>query len=118
MTFNLQDVVKEFAECVVAQSNAIAKADANLGNRFAKRYIAAFKTLRLHGDEGREALAVLLSDSRANVRVMAAAYLLRYKHDQAKAVLEAEAEGAGIVAFGASQALQRWKDGSWALDPE
>jgi hypothetical protein len=41
---------------------------------FAKRYVAAFQMLRLHGDCGRDALAVLLSDPRADVRVMAAAF--------------------------------------------
>jgi hypothetical protein len=115
---NLEDLVKEFADCVVAQSQAMAKADPNLGNKFARHYMAAFEQLRSRGDEARQALAVLLRDSRADVRVMAAAYLLRYKHDQAKSVLEADAKGVGLVAFGAAQALQRWKEGAWALDPE
>jgi hypothetical protein len=94
------------------------KSDPNLGNKFAKRYIGAFEKLRACGDEGREALAVLLADSRADVRVMTAAYLLRYKTDQAQAVLEREAKGRGFTAFGATQALQRWQEGTWALDPE
>jgi len=49
---------------------------------------------------------------------MAAAYLLRYKTDQARAVLETEAKGKGFVALGAAQALQRWNEGAWALDRE
>ena len=115
---SLDEIVREFADCVAAQSDAMARADPKLGNRFAKRYIAAFERLRSQGDEGREALAALLRDSRAEVRVMAAAYLLRYEHDEAKAVLEARATGDGPVAFGAAQALQRWKGGTWALDPQ
>lgn len=115
---NVTELVKEFAHCVVAQSEAIAKSDPNSGNKFAKRYIAAFQELRSHGDEGREALAVLLTDNRSDVRVMAAAYLLRHCESRARAVLEAEAKGTSFVAFGAAQALQRWTEGTWALDPE
>jgi hypothetical protein len=79
--------------------------------------VAAFEALRVHGDVGRIALAGLLDDARAEVRVMAAAYLLRHCGDRAKAVLENEARASGIVAFGAAQALQRWEEGTWALDP-
>ncbi len=114
---NLNELVKEFADCVAAQSDAIAKSDPNAGNRFARRYIAAFEKLRAHGDLGRDALAGLLDDTRPEVRVMAAAYLLRHSGDRARAVLESEAKGKGAVAFGAAQALQRWKEGTWALDP-
>ncbi len=112
-----EKLVKEFAECVAAQSEAIARADARTGNKHAKRYVAAFDRLRAHGDEGREALATLLTDGRADVRVMAAAYLLRYCESRARLILEAEAKGTGLVAFGAAQTLKRWEEGIWALDP-
>jgi hypothetical protein len=114
---NLDELVNEFADCVAAQSDAIAKSDPNAGNKFARRYIAAFERLRAHGDSGRDALAALLMDPRPDVRVMAAAYLLRHCEDRARTVLEAEAKGTGIVAFGAAQSLQRWNEGTWALDP-
>jgi hypothetical protein len=110
-------LVREFAECVVAQNEAIARNDPKTGNRYAKRYMAAFDELRVHGDTGRDALAVLLADERAAVRVMAAAYLLRHSGQTARAVLEREAKGKGLVAFGAAQALKRWDEGSWSLDP-
>ena len=115
---DVAELVKEFADCVAAQSEAIAKADPITGNRFAKRYIAAFEELRAHGNLGRDALADLLDDNRPDVRVMAAACLLRHSGDRARAVLEAEAKGNGLAAFGAAHALQRWKEGTWALDPE
>jgi hypothetical protein len=109
--------VNEFARSVAAQSEAIAMGDATIGNGFAKRYIAAFEKLRDHGDAGRDALAALLSHPRADVRVMAAAFLLRHCEARARAVLESEATGEGLTAFGAAQALQRWKEGTWSLDP-
>lgn len=113
----LEELVKEFADCVAAQRQAIENGDAKLGNQFAKRYISAFKKLCAQANDGREALVLLLADSRVDVRVMAAAFLLRYKTDEARAVLETEAKGTGIVAFQAEQALQRWNEGTWALDP-
>ncbi len=112
-----ESLVKKFAESVAAQSEAISKGDSALGNKYAKRYMAAFTKLRSFGDEGRDELAVLLTNERADVRVMAAAYLLRHCGDRARAVLESEAKGKGIVAFGAAQALQRWSEGAWNLDP-
>lgn len=114
---NPEALVKEFAECVVAQNDAIARNDPQTGNKYAKRYIVAFEKLRRRGNEGRDALAVLLTDEHAAVRVMAAAYLLRHCGGKARIVLEQEAKGKGLVAFGAAQALKRWDEGSWSLDP-
>lgn len=110
-------LVREFADNVVAQTKAIERGDAKTGNKHARRYIQAFEKLRGFGDEGREALSALLEDERPDVRVMAAAYLLRYCEEEARRVLEAEAKGLGLVAFGASEALRRWDEGAWALDP-
>jgi hypothetical protein len=116
------ELVEEFARCVATQDQAMAVGDWRSGNAFAKRYVGAFRKLRLQGDSGPNALAELLSDSRAAVRVMAAAFLLRHCEDRARAVLEAEANGKGMVAFGASQALLNWDKlgwdkGTWELDP-
>jgi Domain of unknown function (DUF2019) len=108
----------EFAELVAKQNQAIKDGDAKRGNLYAKRYLAIFDELRSHGDIGRNALAELLTHDRADVRVMAAVFLLRHCEIKAKAVLQREASGNGLVAVGAAQALERWKDGTWALDPE
>ena len=110
-------LVEEFARRVAMQNDAILKGDATTGNKCAKQYVAAFTQLRTFGDEGRNALAALLTDDRAEVTVMAAAFLLRHCGERARTVLEAEAERGGPVGFGAAQALQRWKEGTWALDP-
>jgi hypothetical protein len=53
-----------------------------------------------------------------DVRAMAAAYLLRHRTAEAKAVLEEVSKEGGLAAFGASEALKRWEEGTWALDPE
>jgi hypothetical protein len=111
-------LVAKFADSVAAQSDAMKKGNVEGGNRHAADYCAAFNALRLHGDRGREALTALFMHERADVRITAAAFLLRYCHDRARAVLEVEAKGNDLLAFEAAQALERWQEGTWELDPE
>ncbi|CAM4522806.1 DUF2019 domain-containing protein [Corallococcus sp. AB004] len=112
-----EETVEEFAQNVAAQTDAIGRGDAKTGNKHADRYIAAFDQLRALGDPGREALAVLLTHPRIDVRTTAATCLLRYKNAEARAVLEEAAKGKGLFSFGAQQALKRWEEGTWSLDP-
>jgi hypothetical protein len=113
----LEELVEEFARHVEAGTEAVWRGDAKAGNRHANRSLAAFKKLRAHGDAGRDALAVLFKHPRMDVRVAAAAFLLRYRTAEAKAVLEEAAKGEGLIPFEAQQALLRWEEGTWALDP-
>jgi hypothetical protein len=108
--------VEEFAENVAAQSRCIDAGDSVQGNKHARRYINAFERLRKQGDAGRDALAALLDDPRADVRVTAAAYLLRHCGPRAKAVLEAAAGKPGLASFTAEQVLKHWANGTWTLD--
>ena len=113
---DIDTLVSEFAEFVVAQNEAIQRDDPAAATRCAKQRVAVFRKLRTHGNRGRNALAVLLMDLRPGVRVMAAAYLLRHRTDEAIIVLEEEAEGDGLTAFAAAHALSRWYDGTWNYD--
>jgi len=112
-----EGLVEAFAQHTAAQTDAIFRGDAKTGNKHANRRIAAFKMLCAHGDAGRDALAVLFKHPRMDVRAMAAAYLLRHRTAEAKAVLTDISKGEGLAAFGASEALKRWEEGVWALDP-
>ncbi|HYH95548.1 DUF2019 domain-containing protein [Hyalangium sp.] len=113
----LEELVEEFAKNVAAQTDSIFRGDTSTGDEHADRYIAAFKRLRSAGDTGRDALAVLLTHPRMDVRVAAAACLLRHRTTEAKAILEAAAKGEGLAAFEAAQVLKNWETGTWALDP-
>lgn len=114
----LEDLVEQFAQHVAAQTDAIRRGDAKEGNKHAKKYTAALQELRTQGDAGREALSALLKHPRTDVRAMAAAFLLRYRTAEAKAVLEAAVREGGVAAIGATMTLKRWAEGTWALDPE
>ncbi|WP_141326537.1 DUF2019 domain-containing protein [Myxococcus sp. AB025B] len=113
----LEELVEQFARNVAAQTDAIHQGDSRAGNKHAKQYTAALQALREQGDNGRDALAVLLKHPRTDVRAMAAAFLLCYRTAEAKAVLEAAANEGGVAAIGATMTLRRWEDGTWALDP-
>jgi len=113
----LEELVEEFAQNVSAQADAILRGDAKTGNRHADRYVKAFKKLRKEGNAGRDALAVLLGHPRMDVRVAAAACLLRHKTKEAQRILEQAAAGEGLAAFEAQQVLKNWQNGTWALDP-
>jgi len=113
----LEELVEQFALNVAVQTNAIWRGDAKTGNKHARKYGAAVDKLLTYGDAGRDALLVLFKHPRMDVRVMAAAHLLRYRTAAAKAVLEEVAKGEGLVSFKAGQPLKRWNEGTWALDP-
>jgi hypothetical protein len=112
----IDKLVNSFVDSVIQQTDAIARGDAVTGNKFAKRYIGAFEKLCAFGDIGRDALFAQFHHPRADVRVTAASFLLRYKTDAALRLLRAEAENLGLAAFEASQAIERWQDGDWSLD--
>ncbi len=113
----LEKLVQEFAENVAAQTDAIRRGDPKTGNKHAKRYIRTFDALRSLGDQGRDALLPLMHEGRADVRGMAAAFLLRHCTAEARGVLQDLGRGEGLVAFSAGETLKRWEEGTWALDP-
>jgi hypothetical protein len=112
------ELVEQFAKAVECQAKAMRMGDSKEGNKYARSYIKAFAKLRAMGDRGREALVPLMTQGREEVRVMAAAFLLRYCRASACRVLEEIAGGKGFSAFAAGETLARWREGVWNLDPE
>jgi Domain of unknown function (DUF2019) len=110
-------LVDEFAQAVADQTDAVWRGEHREGNKHAKRYLAAFQKLRAIGDAGRDALVPLLNHERMDVRVMAATFLLRHRTTESMSVLRQAAKGPGLVAFEAAEAIKRWNEGAWALDP-
>jgi hypothetical protein len=117
MTTSVEKLVTEFAEKSQRRPMPSATEIQKTGNKHAKRYIRAVGALQKLGNQGRQALVPLLSDRRDDVRAMAAAFLLRYRHREARGVLEELARGKGFVAFSATETLKRWDEGTWQLDP-
>ncbi len=116
---SLEELVREFAFSVVAQREAMAKGKPRRGNRFADRRAEAFdKLVSVYGDHGREALKTLLRHGDPETRGMAAVYLLRYCTDEALPVLEELVQKEkGLIALKGAEAIKRWEEGDWHLDP-
>ena len=115
---SLQELVTWFELSVIAQTTAMETNDFRRGNRCADEASNAWRELRERGNEGKEALCVLLYHERPDVRGDAAACLLRYKTIEATAVLRQLASHSGLIGFGAQQCLARWEEGDWHLDDE
>jgi hypothetical protein len=111
----LEKLATEFADRVAAQTECLERGEH--GNRHARRMIRIFEILRAVGDEGRDALVPLLDSPRRDVRVKVAALLLRHRTERCLAVLREIARGDDMPAFGAGEALKRWDEGTWQLDP-
>jgi len=110
-------LVSVFRENVIRQTDTIWN-EGRSGNAFARKSIRAFEKLREHGNAGRDAFAILMTDLRPDVRVAAAAYMLRYRHEEAMEVLRQAAARDGMVGFEAGEAIKRWNEQVWSLDPE
>jgi hypothetical protein len=105
------ELCAEFAEAVRAQARCICQGDARTGNRHARIYIAAARELLTGGDAALDEFARLLSDPSDDVRVAAAAYLLRDRTELAVSTLRPIAKKQGIVALGAQETLKRYARG-------
>ena len=115
---DLSKLVEEFRSAVVAATEAVWAGDAKTGNKHAMRFLRAFEKLRAIGDVGRDALVPLMAKEHSpDVRSMAAAFLLRYRHDEARRVLKEISRGKGLIPFEAGECLKRWAEGAWQLDP-
>lgn len=85
--------------------------------RHSVRYPRIWDRLRMEfRNEGRDAIVPLLRHPRADVRVVAASYLLKYRTNKALPILKKQAKLGRFVAFTASQVLKQWSKGEWGLD--
>ncbi|WP_408890216.1 DUF2019 domain-containing protein [Myxococcus faecalis] len=115
---SLEKLVEAFAQHTAAQTDSIGRGDSQAANKHAKKVNATFDKLCAHGTPGRDALSVLFTHPRMDVRVKAAAFLLRHRTEEATTVLKEAAQSEGLASFSASEVLKRWEEGTWALDPE
>lgn len=111
-------IISYFEKNIIAQSECIKNGDHQNSNKHGKKYIKAFEEIRKRGDEAREKLSWLLTHEREDVQVMTAAYLLRFKTAASMAVLQRiSKEDIGLVSFEAGEAIKRWNEDNWSLDP-
>ncbi|WP_414664855.1 hypothetical protein [Horticoccus sp. 23ND18S-11] len=111
MHVSSQDPLATFVAGVVQQNACIASGDARRGKRESKKYVAAARTLLAGGKDEVDRFATLLTHDHDDVRVMAAAFLLKDRTELAVAALRPLAKGGGIAALGARMTLERYERG-------
>lgn len=109
-------LVEQFAEGAEKSFEAMMKGDWRENNKWVKRQIKAFQEITAIGDAAREELLTLLEHENLRVASAAATFSLKYATEKSIATLERVAQEPGMIGFGAQQALQRWKEGSWQLE--
>ena len=105
------DPLASFVAAVIEQHECIAGGDAARGNCASEKYIAAARTLLASGEDAIDSFAKLLAHDHDDVRVMAAAFLLRDRTAAAVSALQPIAKGGGLAALGAKMTLERYARG-------
>jgi hypothetical protein len=118
VNIDLDKLARQFAEHVIAQNSAIRRGDARMGNRHAKGQLKCAHQLMRVGEEGTKELASLFNHQDPGVREMAAVFLLKRRTGEALALLSELSKLPGLVGFGAEQAIERWNEGTWDLEPK
>jgi hypothetical protein len=106
-----KDPLEAFVEAELNQVECIRRGDAPTGNKHARKRIAAARQLLAGGEVSIDRFATLLSHESPNVRVAAAAWLLKDRTEQAVAALRPIAETKGLAALGAVCTLERYAKG-------
>lgn len=108
-------LVHRFAVAARAHHAALEEMDEDRANAHARVIGGLFASIVAAGEEGREALLLLVESAEPEVAGMAAVYSLRYRPGPCLAVLQRLAAGEGLLAFRAATALSRWEAGEWEL---
>jgi hypothetical protein len=106
-----KDSLSVFASAVIEQGECIARGDHRGGNREAKKYVSAARTLLADGSPTIDRFCKLLDHDHDDVRVMAAAFLLKERTKEAVATLRQVARNDGLAALGAKMTLKRYARG-------
>ncbi len=116
VTTNLAKLAEELAHSAIEQDEAILAGDIQASRRYGNRLVSRWQRIQRLGDAAKEELSKFLDHPNASARLAAAAFLLKFKHDEAMAVLRDLAKGEGLVSFSAQECIKRWEEGTWDLD--
>ena len=106
---DVSGLVREWADAVVKQEEAIFRGDTRGVRRHAGRITRSWKKIEALGDPALEEMCRLLEHPDPLVRIDAAVLLRHFKPDRARAVLVELAATDGR----AQRALRSWDSGAW-----
>lgn len=112
----LRSLVEGFCSYAVLATGAVEAGKGNEAAKYDKEINKIWTIIRdEYKDDGVRALSEMLKDKRAEARVIAAVYLMRYNTDECIRVLKAEVGKKGMLSFQAEQAIKTWERGDWEL---
>lgn len=115
----VEKLINKIAEYEINRNFALwHEEDVKKANKYDRKIDKAFDKIREYGDSAREKMTRLFEHENDSVKILAAASLLRYDTERAMAVLKKIAAKDNFNGFVAAQAIKRWEEGDWHLDPE
>lgn len=112
----LERILRRFEVAAKAHYAALEAMNSEEAEHQARIIAQLFARIVSTGDQGRQGLLFLALSPDKAVCGMAAVYSLRYRPEQALAVLRKLAKEGGLMGFRASVAIQRWEAGEWDID--
>lgn len=109
-------LVTDLIDAAIKQDEATITGDGKDARKYGKQIIRTWDAIIEIGESAKEDLSSHLWHPHPSARLRIAAFLLKYKHNEAMAVLRDLAKGEGLVSFCAQEAIKRWEEGTWALE--
>src|SRR6267142_3923131 len=106
-------LVKKFASASQEHYHAILVGDYAVANAHAATISRVIEEIRTNENATIGALLPLLDDSRPEVSLMAAVYLLKHDTEKSLETLALLKVRDDLIGFRADQAMKRWNDGEW-----
>ena len=103
-------ILHDYTTAAISYGSALRSGDSRLANRCVSKIEKLFRTLK--GDEKwADELHALLKHPQEEVRLWAAAHLINYREEDAKAALLEVIAKKSVVGLVAELTLDRWKSG-------
>ena len=115
MSRSLESLIAEYRRNAIAHGNALTVCNPRVANKAHDKILSVLPLIRAYGNEGNNALAVLLGDTDPSVACWSAVHLLRIYEVKATAVLAHFAETSGAIGAQAYTTLKLWKSGRLSL---
>ena len=115
-TEKTEKLAAELVDAAIRGDEAVMAGDSKQARKQSKILVKKWESICEIGYEAKEVLAQQLHHPNPSARSAVAAFLLKFRHEEAMAVLKELAKGDGLVPFQCQEAIKRWEEGTWSLE--
>lgn len=112
----IEKLVAVLVDAAIRGDEAVMAGDGKQARKYGRILVKKWESICEVGDAAKEVLAQHLHHPNPSARSAVAAFLLKFKHEEAMAVLKELAEGEGLVPFACQECIKRWEEGTWSLE--